>query len=69
MKHPDGVSVLGNLKFFRFCGNVISLAAPSTDVKEEVNERYIALINSQFEKYSDSPIEVKCGTKKIQIIN
>ena len=69
MKHPDGVSVLGNLEFFGFCGNVISLAAPSTDVKEEVNERYIALINSQFEKYSDSPIEVKCGTKKVQIIN
>lgn len=66
MQHPDGVSVLGKLNFFGFCGNDISLVAPSRDVKETVKEKYIALINEQFEKYSDSPIKVKCGTIKEQ---
>ena len=66
MQYPDGVSVLGKLNFFGFCGNDISLVAPSRDVKETVKEKYIALINEQFEKYSDSPIKVKCGTIKEQ---
>ena len=66
MQYPDGVSVLGKLNFFGFCGNDISLVAPSRDVKETVKEKYIALINEQFEKYLDSPIKVKCGTIKEQ---
>ncbi len=66
LNHPDVISVLEQLLFYGFNDNTIALLAPSSDIKEEVNDKYIGLINKQIEKYSDSPIKVKCGTLKVK---
>ena len=64
LQYPDGASILEELLFFRFNDNVVALKAPSVEIKKKVDEKYIALIKEYYKKYSTSPIEIKCGTKK-----